>query len=202
MGRSYPFAVCFWRYGCAVGRTGSFHRRCGVGGSQRRELGEWPARLGRLAGHFPGWISHRSRDHLRASRVVLNEISNWRRGLDHGGCFGTSMAWPGSQEPTRRICCRHRGQRGPHRSGSGSSGAGSSFDAIGGCHAACSAGVSTGGFPSRARTRLARTLAAGCNQPKVRTRAKPRGKTCCKKRLIQTSGSSVIAAGWPVLLSR
>lgn len=81
--------------------------------------------------------------------------------------MGQGMAWPGRQEPTRRIFWRHRGQRGPHGSLGGWSGVGSTCDVSGGCQAACSAAVSTGFSPSKARTRLARTLAAGCNQPKV-----------------------------------
>ena len=55
------------------------------------------------------------------------------------------------------------GSAGAWRSASGSAGAG-------GCHAACSAALSTGAWRHRARTRLSFLRPPGCSQPKRRTR--------------------------------
>ena len=94
------------------------------------------------------------------------------------------------------------GQRGVPGAGEATGGGGWRVGGEGGFHVCFSAGVSSGFSRSNARTRLARTLAAGCNQPKVRTRANPRGKVCWRKRVMNSRGSSLREVNLRVLLSR
>ena len=124
------------------------------------------------------------------------------------------MGWPARHIPTRRIAFRQCGYCGAEPDSGAVAGAGvvaavagagavsPDSGAAGGCHAACSSGLSRGGSRRRARTRLARTLAAGCSQPKVRTLANWGGRMCCSSRPIHSSAASWTVAGRPVALLR
>ena len=61
----------------------------------------------------------------------------------------------------------------------------------GGCQAACSAAESRGGSWSRARTRLSLARPPGCNQPKRRTRWKPRGQDVLEEAAEELEGFEV-----------
>jgi len=106
-----------------------------------------------------GWAAGRGRTRHAASKPL--------------NCSGVRQA------PNRTIAFWQRGQAGPHRAGRvlaelvpllvslaagaavGAGGAECSCGSAGGCQVSCSAGVSQGFWPSKARTRLSRTLAAG-----------------------------------------
>lgn len=62
------------------------------------------------------------------------------------------------------------------------------------------AGAGAGsGLSSRARTRSKRFRAAGLSQPKWRTRCRPLGNTCCRKRCKNAWPVSVRRQFWPAL---
>ena len=118
----------------------------------------------------------------------------------------------GSASPFRPV--RHRpasssgtsqwGQRG----GKGTRGGGCGVEAAavgvgaGGCQAACSSAERRGGILRRARTRLSLARPPGCSQPKRRTRWKPLGSTCWRKRRRNSKGSRSIWRQAPVALWR
>ena len=112
-----------------------------------------------------------------------------------GGCPACHRAWAS-------IGRWHPGQSGAGAGGGSGAGGGGAESPVGSCQAWWCAVESTGACRSSARTRLARTLAAGWSQPNVRTRAKPRGRTCCKKRRRNSQGSSRMEVKRRVLLSR
>jgi len=165
------FAVCFWSCCCALGKVAVLRRPFGWMGASAAIGVEGCPVLSERAGVFPGGMPLGQRP-TEGGGVVLSESRNWRPGRHQGGCLGRSMAWPGSQEPTRRIFVVTPRQSGPHCSGSGSSGAGSTFDAAA-VPGGCSAGVKPG-FPAASRTRLAELSPPECNQRKCARGAKPR----------------------------
>src|SRR4030095_977657 len=91
----------------------------------------------------------------------------------HGGrhCGNPGGNWPGFQRPIGVMGFWQRGHMG---GGDGaavvSPSKGGSSSVLGGCQARISSSDKAGFCWRRARTRLARSLAAGCNQPNKRTR--------------------------------
>jgi hypothetical protein len=146
--------------------TGGVNRKSGLrqnGARRRQGVDSGPRKRGCPGRHSAASLSWRYRRHqgVGGPRANRAEVMS-RRSHD--------------QAVSRRIGRRHFGQRGARvGAGSGSGGAGSS---VGGCQAARSAGERIGAWFKRARTRLSLTRAAGCNQPKRRTRWKPAGRTC------------------------
>ena len=63
-------------------------------------------------------------------------------------------------------------------------------------------GLSSGFCRSKARTRLPRTLAAGCSQPKRRTRGKPARQDVLEEAADELERLQIDEAGLPVVLSR
>jgi hypothetical protein len=149
-----------------------------------------------------GRVLCRGRGVRLATKIAFLREWDDPKGSGHGGGRGCSGACPARQEPIRFMASRQRGQRGVQGAGDTTGGGSWRVGWAGGCHVCFSAGVSSGFWRSNARTRLARTLAAGCNQPKVRTRAKPRGKVCWRKRLMNSRGSSLREENLRVLLWR
>jgi len=101
--RDLPLRFVFGAAVVRLGKVAVLRRPFGWMGASAAIGVEGCPVLSRASGLFSGLDAPLGRDQLRAGGVVLSESRNWRPGRHQGGCLGRSMAWPGSQEPTRRI---------------------------------------------------------------------------------------------------